>query len=1193
MAVLPLLSERRRKSADIMCLPFLNAALWALSVALLSSPRFAVTVVGVGQPQGSRGAESALFPPIYEHAFDDEGSEAAGSSQESLNSPSSSSSVVEAASSSDSSGESKALGESSLSFSTKSESADDQASSEASSDGGRLGEQHSLSPSGRTQEIEEHETHLARGAVGGGPASLVGEDQGSTLSSPGPEFFTWNPLKGDEPNEAESLKHEGTPEDFVSIPLLDELQGSADVTSTASVSTTSTARVQGGSGYQSRWQRDSLISPPRSPVEDSRWTRKVDQNRGGSSTPGDTSRSGSSGGQGNLNPPTSHTRTTTPAPRSPRRQRQAPEYGQTPAGGRSIWKWTDTSTPTTGRSRFTDSTRQNRYTLVPRNPNGDSSSSSRYQGRYTSSSPSYPDGNSTHLEDTEDEDITENKPECSVTVAGVEIITTYVDFHCSGEINVPYKSTSGSFAPRNMKVINRNDTPVTVVFKTVNATSSTQPTTSTRRHPSFLTMDGPASFLQDASDQEQEDALTDYVSDMLKEMRKHLRKHPDTPLDVVVSFSSPLDNPQIAAQSQSFMQTKEGGDRILQTCEELLSVLEERTNYTCEVLEAVDMVILRFPPTADVSEGGAVKKLLRKLLDIEGRSILFWELSKEASLQMIPVDHNLPTPSKPLAESPVFIQAKAELEQTCSAEATARSHLISGSSPLATRIPRDPDLQRRLWGLFAIKCVHAWLHGEMGHKDVVVAVVDSGVGSHIDLDSNAWRNRGEFSDGRDNDGNGFIDDVYGWNFADDSSRIDDQNGHGTHVAGTIGGVSNSYGIVGCSPYVALMKVQHFGKDGSGSIGCGVRGLAYAMTNGAHIINNSWGGPDATRSLQLIIERAAYLRDGLGVLIVNAAGNDGSNNDYVPVYPAQFDYPHTISVGSYSSDGSRSKFSNYGNRTVTLFAPGDQIYSTYFKSYSFLSGTSMATPHVSGVAALIFGVFVKSNSQVSAAEVKDIIKATLQPLRSAVGISQWGGAPDAMSAVLMARLGGMWCQMQCTDMLFDLAPEETHVPTLLVRGYREGTYSADLRVEVYSSSGRLLGQADTPFRLKSSHVSGTNYPSDAVAATAFTEYKKSITESSPLCDVQAKYHGVLGNSKEEGSNAVKITAIVLGCVAGVLLIAIGGFLLYMYLKKRRLEEGPMKGTTAKAGEQQQVGAEIALPEETSTAQEERELLADAS
>ncbi|KAL8431299.1 hypothetical protein ACSSS7_005384 [Eimeria intestinalis] len=1085
--------KRQRKAAGNMLPVVLKAALWALFSALLSYQRFAVTAVGVGQPHGSESAESALFPPTYMHALNEEGSKAVESSQEPLDSSPLAPGVDEAAGSSDFSGEIRSLGVSSPSLSTQSESSDDQASSETSSYGGRVEEKHSLNPSERIQEIGKHESHEARAAVDEGAVSLVAENQGSTVSSPHSDFFTWNPLKGGEPNEGETLKNEGTPQDFVGIRLLDELEGSADVASTAPVSASSTAGVQSGSGYQSRWQRDAPVSSVRKPVEDSRWTRTVDQEGGRSSTPRDTSRHGSSGGQFRQSPAPTTSSTQAPESRNAHKsrwRRGAPDYSQSPSAGRSRWEWTDRNT-STGRGRSTDNASHNRYTLIPRDrheegSNGRSATGTGYQGGYTS--PRYPGSSSGPGEHVEQEGITGNKPECTVTVAGVEITSTYVDLGCSGAINVPYKSTPGSFSSRKLMVVNTRKDPVTVVFKTVNAVFTSQPTISNRRYPSFLTMDGPASFLQDASDDEQEEASSTYVKDMLKEMRKHLRKYPDTPLDVVVSFESPLDNPETAAQSQSFMQSKEGGERILQACEELLSVLEQRTNYTCEVLEAVDMVILGFPPTAD---GGAVAKLLTKLLELEGRRILFWELSKEASLQMVPVDKDLPTSPKPLSESPVFMQAKAELEQQCSAEATARSHLISGASPLATRIPRDPDLERRLWGLYAAKCVHAWLHGEMGHKDVVVAVVDSGVGSHVDLDTNVWKNLSESFDGRDNDGNGFIDDINGWNFTNDSSRIDDQNGHGTHVAGTIGGVSNNYGIVGCSPYVSLMKVQHFGKDGSGSIGNGVRGIAYALSNGAHVINNSWGGPDATRSLQLIIERAAQMRNGLGVLIVNAAGNDSSNNDYVPVYPAQFDYSHTIAVGSYSSDGSRSEFSNYGSRTVTLFAPGDRIYSTHFKSYAFLSGTSMATPHVSGVAALIFGVFMKSNSQVSAAEVKDIIKATLQPLRCARGISQWGGAPDAMSAVLMARLGGMWCQMQCTDMLFDLKPGETHVPTLFVRGYQEGTYSPDMP-------------------------------------------------------------GCLGTN-----------------------------------------EGPKKEIAAKAGEQQQVEAETALPEDTPTAQEESEVVVDAS
>ncbi|KAL8438014.1 hypothetical protein Efla_003554 [Eimeria flavescens] len=983
----------------------------------------------------------------------------------------------------------------------------------------------------RSSYISSHQYGDSVEASGGGSSFVAAGGDQATTADPGEAFSAWNPLQESETNESDALRNERIPKDFVGIPLLDDIEEARGNAAAASTQATSTSIQSGGASQATRQQEARM------------WTDSENKSANSQN-------------------------------RVQNRHARLPNTGTVSDGSRGISRISRPSGPTLTRGYLPSSV------FLP--------GSSTREGTGT---------------EDEDQDITENKPICQMVVAGVEIDATYVDHRCSGEINVRYSGASGAFAPRRLKVTNNNRKDVTVVFKTVDAEVSLQPTYRSR-YSSFLQASGtygPASFLQGVTEDEGKKATAEYVKDMLKEMRKHVRKYPNAPLDLVVSFQSPLDNPETAGDVTSFMQTKEGSDRILGTCEELMSVLEERKHYTCEVLEVVDMVILQFPSTADLSDGGSVDKLLTKLLLLEGKSILFWELSKEASVQMVPVDQDLPEPVTPLAESAAFVQAKAELKQQCSAEATARSHLFSGNteSPLASRLPRDPELESKLWGLFAAKCVHAWLHGEQGHKDVVVAVVDSGVSNHYDLDANAWRNKNELLDGRDNDGNGFVDDTYGWNFHTNSRIIQDGNGHGTHVAGTIGGVSNSYGVVGCSPLVSIMKVQHFGPSGSGSIGDGVRGIAYALLNGAHIINNSWGGADATQSLQLIIERAGLMRGGLGVLVVNAAGNDGKNNDYHPIYPANFDYGHTICVGSYSSNGMRSSFSNYGARMVTLFAPGEKIYSTYPapKRYDFLSGTSMATPHVSGVAALIFGVFVKANSQVSAAEVKDIIKATLQPLRSARGYTQWGGAPDALAAVLMARMGGMWCQMQCSDMLIDLGAGQTQVPTLLVRGYQQGVYAAQLQAEVYDSNGRLLGSDKFPFKLRSSSSPDTNYPSDAVAATAFAQYKKSYSNSNPLCDVQLRYTGTLNKntfSEEENVSSMRIAAIVLGCVAGLLVIAIAGLLLYFHLRKRDQPQGGKKkeAISPTEGEKEGADADTVVIEENSPVNEADHLLEDA-
>jgi len=239
-------------------------------------------------------------------------------------------------------------------------------------------------------------------------------------------------------------------------------------------------------------------------------------------------------------------------------------------------------------------------------------------------------------------------------------------------------------------------------------------------------------------------------------------------------------------------------------------------------------------------------------------------------------------------------------------------------------------------------------------SSVIVAIIDTGVRyTHEDLAANMWVNPGEIpADGIDNDGNGIIDDVHGFNSINNTGNPLDDNGHGTHVAGIIGAVGNNgIGVTGVAWNVELMALKFLSADGSGTLSDVIKCIDYARVNSADIMNNSWGGGGFSNSLRNAIERA----QDSGIIFVVAAGNETNNNDVSPSYPAGYDLENILSVASSTRQNTLSSFSNFGSSTVDLAAPGSGILSTYNDSdisYRILSGTSMAAPHVSGILALL-------------------------------------------------------------------------------------------------------------------------------------------------------------------------------------------------------------------------------------------------
>lgn len=320
-------------------------------------------------------------------------------------------------------------------------------------------------------------------------------------------------------------------------------------------------------------------------------------------------------------------------------------------------------------------------------------------------------------------------------------------------------------------------------------------------------------------------------------------------------------------------------------------------------------------------------------------------------------------------------------------------------------VPNDPSFDQE-WGLdntgqsissypsegagIDIDAPEAWEHGT-GSADVVVADIDEGCDyTHPDLAANIWTNPGETPDnGIDDDGNGFVDDVHGWDFLhDDASTFDgagdtsnETDFHGTHTSGTIGAVGNNgVGLTGVCWTVRIMSLKFLERSGTteDAIAC----IDYAVMmkqRGVNLraINASWSGYYASSALRDAVAKAG----DAGILFVASSGNGGSDgrgddNDRVPTYPASFDLPNIISVGAWTRYNQAATFSNYGATSVDLLAPGGLVASTGPNgSYYFSSGTSMAAPHVTGTVALLASIA----PSLTADEIRNAILATTIPV----------------------------------------------------------------------------------------------------------------------------------------------------------------------------------------------------------------------
>lgn len=325
------------------------------------------------------------------------------------------------------------------------------------------------------------------------------------------------------------------------------------------------------------------------------------------------------------------------------------------------------------------------------------------------------------------------------------------------------------------------------------------------------------------------------------------------------------------------------------------------------------------------------------------------------------------------------------------------THII-GSNKGTTTSTKDIDLNiAEAWKLFG--------QSADGTKEVIIAILDTGVDTkHPDLKNRIWKNRGEIpNDGIDNDGNGYIDDVEGWDFYNNDNTVChysynvhhsmevasplDNDDHGTHCAGIIAAnANNKAGIAGVASNinVKIMPLKiHGGLNGKGTVANAIKAVKYATLMGADICNMSWGTTSYSAALETVIKESP-------MLFVTAAGNTGTDNTSTPLYPASYKLDNVISVTFIDANGQLTLDSNYGILDVDIAAPGTDIFSTVVGSYTSMSGSSMAAPHVSAIAAMIYSY----SDNLYASNIKDVIIHNLKPLSSLNGYVKHPGIPDA-------------------------------------------------------------------------------------------------------------------------------------------------------------------------------------------------------
>ncbi len=450
----------------------------------------------------------------------------------------------------------------------------------------------------------------------------------------------------------------------------------------------------------------------------------------------------------------------------------------------------------------------------------------------------------------------------------------------------------------------------------------------------------------------------------------------------------------------------------------------------------------------------------------------------------------------------------------------------------AFTMPNDTYFQPNQWALHNtgsyaggiddadIDAPEAW-DTTTGGSGIVIAVTDTGVDyNHPDLHGNIWHNSGETDceDGIDNDLNGYIDDCTGWDFttceyfkedgtcettkSEDNDPMD-ENGHGTHVAGIIGAVGNNgEGISGVMWNVKLMALRFLNAEGGGTISDAINAIEYAVANGARIINASWGGYGYSLSLYDAIDSA----NSEGVLFISAAGNERNNNDgQTPLYPASYDLPNIISVAATDQNDQRAHFSNFGLNSVDVAAPGVYVFSTvptWWSQYpgygevERFSGTSMATPHVAGLAGLLYSYYNGiQNTEFNYTQVRDTILRYVDVLPSLQGWIKTGGRINAHRAVssLLIPTGITVTAQSPTEVLLTWTDHATGEDRYVIERKREGGNFSEIanllpNTTTYIDTG-LDPLTTYTYRIKVyNNIAESFYSIEASATTPATETK---------------------------------------------------------------------------------------------------------
>lgn len=392
--------------------------------------------------------------------------------------------------------------------------------------------------------------------------------------------------------------------------------------------------------------------------------------------------------------------------------------------------------------------------------------------------------------------------------------------------------------------------------------------------------------------------------------------------------------------------------------------------------------------TSDVKRGAALRAVSGEF----GKKILTQTMKKAGDNEGITVIHT----TKAVPEAVRALQGLVDVEY---AEPNyIYYHTATSNDPYYTN--------GSLWGMygdatspanqFGSQAGEAWAAGNVGSSTVIVGVIDEGIMiTHPELTANIWVNPFDPKDGIDNDGNGYIDDINGWDFDGNNNTVYDgpADDHGTHVAGTIGAKGgNAVGVAGVCWNIKIISGKFLGRTG-GTTTNAILAVDYftdlKTRHGLNIVatNNSWGGGAFSQALQDAIERS----NQANILFVAAAGNSTLNTDVTASYPSCYPNANIIAVASITSLGAISSFSNYGLTTVDLGAPGSSIFSTIpsrsgAASYASYSGTSMATPHVTGGVAL----YAATRPGLSAATIKSAILSSTVPTSSLSGKCVTGG-----------------------------------------------------------------------------------------------------------------------------------------------------------------------------------------------------------